>query len=227
MAKIGVYGPKTRKLQSRLTRQAINLSQKCANVHLYLGSKESVDPEITDIQSTTFFEVPDRAYQLDTISIDIYFEAMSESALDFSRFGMISPVGNENTIKVHVDDMKCKLGRWLVVGDIIEVPFFERDGKKAYWEVTDVDDKPSYEKFYVTVSMSPLGDTRETRDIAVDRSDIGINDRINTQQDQSFDEMVPFEGITAPDETPPADPEPVDNRRDKQGSFLDDPDKTY
>jgi len=223
--KIGVYGSKTRKMQRSLTREAFALTFKCANVYRYLGSDESATPSIDDIQTTTFFEVPDRVYDQNTVEINIYFEAMNESQMDFSRFGMISPLGNEQTIRVHLDDMKC-LGRWLVVGDVIEIPFFERDGKKAFWEVTDVDDKPSYEKFYVTVSIATLGDKRETKDIPFERSTIEIDQALMGQQDADWEAEVPYEGIDTPAQPEP-DPKPVSNRRPKQGSFLDDPTKTF
>lgn len=226
--KIGMYGEKTRKLQRSLTRETFALTFKCANVYRYLGSSESTEPSINDVQSTVFYEVPDRAYDSNAVPINIGFEQMSESQMDFSRFGMINPLGNEQTVRVHLDDMAC-LGRWLIVGDVLEIPFFERDGQKSYWEINDVDDKPSYEKFYVTLSIAPLGDTRETREIEIDRSGFDISEQVRQHQSVEFEEQLPYEGLVMPDEPDP-DPEtmePVSNRRPKQGSFLDDPTKTF
>ena len=60
--KLGIYGPKSREFQKKIAKQYFDLSPKEANVFLYLGSRESIEPSINDIQNKVFFEVPDRAY---------------------------------------------------------------------------------------------------------------------------------------------------------------------
>lgn len=218
----GMYGDKTRKMQRKLSHQLFELTFKTANVYKYMGSAESETPSINDIQSKVFYEVPDREYEDNPININIAMEPMSESAMDFSRFGMINPMGNEQTIRVHLDDLDC-LGRWLIVGDVIEVPFFARECDKAFWEVTDVDDKPSYEKFYVTVQITPLGDSRATQDIPFERSTLPMSDSVQDAQEQEQEAQVPYEGVGSETD----EQVPYDARRKQQSSFLDSPFTTF
>jgi len=215
----GMYGEKTRKLQRSLSQQIFQLAFKKANVYRYLGSSASFDPSIDDIQVTVFNEVPDRKYASDPVPINIGMEPAQESLIDFSRFGIISPMSNEITIRIHIDEFEKCMGRWLIVGDILEIPFFTRECDKAFFEVTDVDDKPSYERFYVTARIRPAGDTRETREIPLERSNFDFNEIKQSEQDQQAKEMVPYEGIGEEVN----EWEKVDSRRSKQASFLDDP----
>lgn len=219
----GMYGEKTRELQRKLSRQMFELAFKEANVYKYLGSSESFDPDIDDIQVKVFNEVPDRKYDSNPVKINIGMEALQESPIDFSRFGIISPMSNEITIRIHVDEFKDCMGRWLIIGDIMEIPFFEKDCDKAFFEVTDVDDKPSYEKFYVTARIKPAGDTRETREIPLERSNFDFNEIKQDEQDQSAESEVPYAGIG--DEVD--EYEKVDSRNKKQADFLDDPFATF
>lgn len=219
----GLYGERTREMQRKLTYQAFQLTFKSANVYRYLGSAESVTPDIDDIQSKVFYETPDRVYADESVPISIAIEPIPESQMDFSRFGIIAPMSNEVTIRVHVDEFEKCLGRWLIVGDVLEIPFYKRECKRAFWEVTDVDDKPSYEKFYVTVTISPLKDSRKTHDIEKDRSNFDFNQEIQEIQDQEAFDEVPVAGIGNEVDAG----EPVDPRRKKQRSFLDDPDAEF
>lgn len=224
--KIGVYGPKTRALQRRLSAEAFGLTFKTANVYLYLGSRKSVDPKTSDIQSTILFETADRAYQAEPIEISIAMDAPMESAMDFSRFGIINPISDEWTFRVHLDEFEC-LGRWLEVGDVFEIPFYERDCEKAFWEVTDVDDKISYEKFYVVVKASIVNDSRKTREVPLERTNSDLLDDMMLDMDAEFESDVDREGLDNNDplEFPPD--EPVDYRDKRQASFLDDPEKIF
>ncbi len=222
--KIGVYGDKTRRFQRNLTYQLFQLTFKTANVYKYLGSRTNSTPSINDIQNKVFYEVPDRAYSTDTVEINIGMEPLSESAMDFSRFGMLNPMAGEQTFRVHQNDFAC-LGRNLIVGDVLEIPFLERDCKKAFFEITDVDDKPSYEKFYFTIQAVPLGDSRTTREIPVERSNDDLMSGIMDDTDAEVAEQVPYEGLD-PTQTEDWDGtvpyEEVDYRDEKQSSFLDD-----
>jgi hypothetical protein len=121
---IGVYGDKTRRFQRKLTRDLFGLSFKSANVYKYLGSRENPEPDIDDIQNKVFFEVPDRAYSGSPKTINIGMDPMRAEKMDFSRFGLINPIQDEQTFRVHVDDMEECLGRWVIVGDVFEIPFF-------------------------------------------------------------------------------------------------------
>lgn len=219
----GLYGERTRKFQRSLSRQIFQLAFKEANVYMYLGSASSMSPSIDDIQSTVFGEIPDRVYAADPVKINIGMDPMPESSMDFSRFGIISPMSNEMTIRIHIDEFNDCMKRWLIVGDVLEIPFFTRDCKEAFFEVTDVDDKPSYEKFYVTATIKPAGDTREMNEIPLERSNFDFNEIVQGNQDKEAEDMVPFEGIG--EETD--EQNPVDPRRKKQTDFLDDPFATF
>lgn len=226
--KIGLYGPKTRSFQRKVTKEMFGLSFKTANVYAYLGDRSNENPDIDDIGSTVFYEVPDRAYADSPVNINIGMDSLPESALDFSRFGLINPMQGEQTFRVHVDDFKC-LGRDMVVGDVFEIPFFERDCKKSFWEVTDVDDKPSYEKFYFVIHAVPLGDARTTREIPINRSNSDTLSDIMVMADEDQEAAVPFAGLDESiidDEFVPPE-EPVDSRNEWQSSFLDNPDMPF
>lgn len=223
--RIGVYGRKTRDLQRRMTYEAFKMTFKTGNVYKYLGDRHSIDPNINDLGNITFSEVNDRAYDKESYPIYIGMEPMSENAMDLSQYGIINPMGDDITIRVHVNDFEC-LGRPIIVGDAIEIPFY-RDGecREAFFEVSDVDDKPSYEKYYYTVTIHPMNDSRKTREIDLDRSNEDVFSDVMQEADEKYEEEVPFEGL---DEglvdgefTPPS--EPVDYRNKKQKSFLDDP----
>lgn len=222
--KIGVYGPKTRKFQRRLAAEMFGLTFKDANVYMYLGSRDSVAPHINDIQNQILFEIPDRAYSVTPVNIMIGMEPLGESGMDFSRFGIINPIGDEQTFRVHVDEFTGCLGRPLIIGDVFEIPFFERDCKKAFWEITDVDDKPSYERFYYTVKATVISNSRKTREIPIERTNEDIMGVVIDGLDLAFDQQISQTGL---DPVPTPNPEPVDYRNKKQASFLDDPTKVF
>jgi len=221
---VGVYGPKTRQMQRAISYQTFQMTFKIANVYRYLGSRASVEPSIDDIQNLTFFEVPDRAYDKNSVPIHIGMEPMPEGKMDFSQFGIINPLGEELRIRVHINDFYC-LGREITVGDALEVPFLAKDCDPAVFEVTDVDDGPSYEKFYVMVTIVPMNDSRKTREVEMNRSNDTLFDRVMDAADDKQEQDVPHEGLDESeiDSDYLAPLEPVDYRRDNQKSFLDDP----
>ncbi len=221
LGKIGVYGPKTRTLQRRLSYEAYGLTFKTAIVWRYLGSKTSLNPSLTDVPTKVFWEVPDRAYSDVMVQIPIAMEPLPEIKADFSRFGYIDPLQNENLFRVHIDDFE-PLGRYLVVGDVFEMPFFEKNGKKVFWEVTDVDLKTEYEKFIAIIHASPLGDSRKTNDIPVDQSNDDLLTQLMVEADDEFIGQVPVQGLTL---EPEPEPEDFDQRSELVTGFLDDPTK--
>lgn len=220
--KIGVYGEKTRRLQRRISGELFGLTFKDANVYMYLGSRANDNPDINDIQTKVFYEVPDRAYSEKTVNIMIGMEPMGETGLDFSRFGIINPIGDEQTFRVHMDEFEGCLGRPLIIGDVLEIPFFGKDCDKAFWEITDVDDKPSYERFYYTIKASVLADSRETREIPIDAGNSSFMDEVMQDSKEEYDQQVPHEGFDEP-----AEPKEVDYRNKTQSSFLDDPNNVF
>jgi hypothetical protein len=88
-----------------------------------------------------------------------------------------------------------------------------------------VDPDISYEQFYVVIHAVPLGDTRTTREIPVERSNEDLLNDIMSQTDENAESVVPYKGIDEgevdPDFTEPT--EEVDYRKSNQKSFLDDP----
>jgi len=223
VGKIGVYGSKTRSLQRRLSYEAFGLTFKTANVYRYLGSRANDAPDIDDIQSKVFFEVPDRAYSDEPIPIPVGMESLPDTKTDFSRFGLINPLQDETRFRVHVDDF-LPIGRELIIGDVLELPFFEKHGD-AYWEITDVDFRSEAEKFTVVVSATPLKTSRATREIIVDKDNESIMDDIMAGLNTVYQEQVPVEGVYLnPEEQPVED---IDYRNDLQAGFLDDLNKTF
>lgn len=222
--RVGVYGPKTRRMQSELSYQTFQMTFKIANIYRYLGSRTNENPHINDIQNTTFFEVADRAYDDTPVPVHIGMEAFQEGKMDFSQFGIINPLAEEIRIRVHERDFYC-LGREIIVGDAVEIPFLMEHCRKSFFEVTDVDDDPSFEKFYFVVTIKPMNDSRKTREVDLQMSNEEIFNDMMNQSDEQYEKEVPFEGL---DESPVDDSwqqpeEKVDYRKKHQKSFLDDP----
>jgi hypothetical protein len=147
-----------------------------------------------------------------------------ESSMDFSRFGLISPLTSEKTFRVHIDDFET-LGREAIVGDVFELPFFEKDGKKALYEITDVDLKLEYEKFIAIIKATPLTDARTTAAIDKNRSNDFMMSDIMDEADEQYSEVVPSLD-PAYDPIDVVETE-VDYRKQNQASFLDDPDTIF
>ena len=225
--KIGLYGSKTRRLQRCISFEAFGLSMKDALVYLYLGDVKNLDPKVTDIGSTVFFEVPDRAYSNMPIAIPVGMELMSESAMDFSRFGLINPLGDEDNFKCHIDDF-VTLGRDLMVGDVFEIPFHSKNGRRALWEVTDVDYKSEMEKYTVSIKASPLAASRKNDELSgiINRTNDDFLIDLEEAQDTVWEEQVPTNDLQF-DVEAPAEINPVDKRRKEQADFLDDPSKSF
>jgi hypothetical protein len=223
LGKIGVYGVKTRALQRRLSFEAFGLTFKIAKFWLYLGSKTSDNPSINDIATKVFWEVPDKKFSANFIEVPIGMEPMSEVKADFSRFGYIDPLQNENLFRMHIDDFQW-LGREPVVGDVFELDFFMKDGRKAIWEITDVDHKSEYEKFIVIINATPLSDNRQTADIPINGSNSDLLETFMDEADLEYQEQVPNREISPDPDPTPSD---VDYRDPLQSSFLDDPTKTF
>lgn len=221
--RIGVYGPKTRALQRSLSFEVFGLTFKVANVYRYLGDRSNMSPDIDDVHSVVFNEVPDRAYDVNPVEIPIGMERLSEGKMDFSRFGVLMPMQEENLFRVHIDDFDA-LGRELITGDVFEMPFYAKDGKKSYWEITDVDLKLEAEKFIAIVYAAPLGTSRVTREIPVDNSNDDLLMDIMLDNDDELANSVKSE---EPQFADIPTPEAVDYRFPDHASFLDDPDKEF
>lgn len=221
--KIGFYGSKTRALQRRLSFEIFGLTFKQANVYRYLGSRESVAPSINDVQIKVFSEVADRAYDQVPVEVPIGMERFSEGKMDFSRFGILNPIADETMFRMHIDDF-APLGRDMIIGDVFQLPFYDKDGNGSFWEVTDVDLKQEAEKFIAIIYATPLSSNRATREIPVDNS----NDDVLTDIMNGFDNEVSDDVMTeTPSYDEPTVKDDIDYRSDIQEDFLDDPFKSF
>lgn len=228
--KIGVYSEQTREMQKRLSFERISLTWKTAFVWKYLGNATNDNPNIDDIQNIVFLETPDRAYERYPVQIPIHYEPLPEEAMDLSQFGIISPSSNQMTFRVHIGSFEDDaLGRYLIEGDVLEVPFLEQDGQTAYFEVNDVDKKSEFEKFFVIVRADIMNDKRETSQIDDKNTNApqisSIMDELEERQKEDVDQggldSSEYDNVDAPAQ------EEYDPRNPNQGSFLDDPDAEF
>lgn len=223
--RVGLYGPKTREFQKNLTYEAFKMTFKTGNVYKYLGDASNENPNINDIGKNTFFEIQKRAYDKTAVGVYLGIESPSESKMDLSQYGIIDPSAEELRVKIHTNDFYC-LGREIIVGDAIEIPFYERDCKPAFFEVSDVDRDQSYEKFYFNLTLKPMNDSIKTQELDIERSNENLFDEVKEEKDQQNEERVPYEGI---DDSPvyASDPaqeeESTDYRNKKQSGFMDNP----
>lgn len=221
MGKIGVYSEKTRNLQRKLSYEVYGLSFKEAKFYLYLGDKEADVQDINVFHNKVLFEVADRLYSDQPISVPVGMEQYSDSKADFSRFGLINPLTDEVRFSIHIDDFET-LGREIVVGDVFEMPFFEKDGKKAFYEVTDVDFKTEKEKFICVFHASTLDKSRATRDIELNRDNFDFMEQLSEDGDDYISDIINTDE-TASDFEEVTQKKNVDYRNKQQASFLDDP----
>lgn len=222
LGKIGVYGNKTRDLQRRLSYEAFGLSYKQAYFYLYLGSSVNHNPSINDVQTKIFSEVPDRAYSPEPIGVPIGMDPLSESPMDFSRFGILSPMTEEYRFKMHIDDCYA-LGRKPVIADVFMLPFYDTGDNQSFWEITDVDEKPQAETYTIIITATPLVKSRVTKEIAVDNS---ADDFLTSLMDEFDVEVSDDVSLKNPEYEQNIDPNKVDEidyRDPKQQNFLDDP----
>ena len=201
-ARVGMYGDKDRRLQKTLSFEKTSLTFKTANVYKYLGSEANgTDASINDIQDAIFMETPDRAYDPDPVEINISMDDLSEQAFDLSKFGIISPIGETQLFRVHVNSFDTDgLGRYLIVGDILEIPFLQQNGNDsqlAFFEITDVDRKMEFENFYVTVTTVPVKDTQETAGIDGIPSNSDALSELQDQLDAAYNEDFTESGLNA------------------------------
>lgn len=229
--KIGVYGTKTRSLQRRITYEAYGLTFAWVNVYRYLGDATSDIPDKEDINTTVFFEVPDRKYDLNTINVPVGMEPLTDEQMDFSRFGIINPLSDEKRFTIHIDDLG-DIGRDLVVGDVFEIPYYERtedpfyepQGKRVFWEITDVNKDLMIDKYILVFHATPLSKNRKTSNIPVDDSlDDDFTAIINAAEEEYSDDVKTSEPTFEDD----PQKEEVDNRDSVQSNFLDDPNNRF
>ena len=224
IGKIGVYGDKTRRLQMRLSYEKVSLTHKLARVYKYLGPYTGGD-EYT-IPDPIFLEVRDRMYATEPEEINIAYEPINESSFDLSKFGIISPMDNDVfNFKVHLLSFEeSELGRFLIVGDILDIPFLTEDftgeEKHAWFEVTDVDSKNVNETFFVNITAKPLKRAQENLDIEHDNHNQDILDILDDAIEAAQEVDVPLEGFDGD-----TNRDQVSPFRDEVDDFLDNPNK--
>lgn len=246
--KIGLYQQKDRLFQRNISFEKTALSWKTANVYRYLGdATQGAGALITDIQDTLILENPDRRYDTNPVEINVAYEEFNESPFDLSKFGIINPLGNTNIFRIHVNSFDVDgMGRYIMVGDVLEVPFLVTNGNagnKAFFEVTDVDRKMEFENFYVTVTTVPIKDSQEFEDINEIPSNSDALQGLQDELDKAYQATFTDGGLTPEpslyverdyvDDDYVDDPatviytdgttKPYDPRPDKAESFLDDP----
>ena len=195
--RIGIYGDKERSLQKRLSYEKTSMSYHPVNIYRYLGSAiNTPNAAITDIQSPLWLETNDRDYDSEPVMINAHVEQLQESSFDLTRFGIISPLQDVQLFKIHVNSFDPdQLGRYLIVGDVIEVPFWEKDGIKAFFEITDVDRKTEFENFHVTVTCEPIKDSQEMEEISDIPTNSDVLDTLQSSLDTEFEKDVVNVGI--------------------------------
>lgn len=244
--RIGVYGQKDRLLQKTLSFEKVSLSWHPITVYKYLGdSTLGAGSSITDIQDNIFMENRDRRYDPNGIIINAHVEQVDDQPYDLSAFGIISPLGDTQIFRVHINSFEADgLGRYVMTGDVIEVPFFQdRNGNNMFFEVTDTDEKPSFENYYVTITTTRVKGSQEMEEIEGIATNSDVLADLQAQLDETFIDSYAEGGlaseptlfverafvadgfwdvastITYTDETPRTDYEPHPN-----DDWLDDPD---
>lgn len=224
--KIGVYGEKTRLLQKKLSYERISLNWKTVLVWKYLGSRINATPSIDDIQDPIFLENPDRAYDTEPVEINAYWEPVQEQMMDLSQFGIMNPLGDTQTFRMHSYSFEADgLGRYIIVGDVIEVPFMSIDGKKALFEVTDVDRKKENETYEVIVTTVPMKSRQETVEIDTDNDGAELLEDLLGRIEDVYDDVSEEGFDTSEIAVDNASDVKYDPRPNYATDFLDDPSK--
>lgn len=128
---------------------------------------------ISNIQDKILLENRDRDYQDSAIMLKGYYDLVNVST-DLSRFGIEIPTANYQ-IKVNFNSCVMKLGRPIVIGDIIELPSetqYTTDLRpiKRFLEVTDVtwdatSYTPGWRPTLLLITAQPAMASQETQDI--------------------------------------------------------------
>lgn len=140
---------------------------------------ELMDYSITNINNIQddwgFLENRDREYCTTPVALKGNYD-ITDGTTDLSRFGLEVP--DTTTLKFHFNSMVSKLGRPIVVGDIIEIPSqteysVNMVGIKKYVEVTDVNwaadgFTPGWTALILRVIAAPMMAKQETMSIVGD-----------------------------------------------------------
>lgn len=237
--KIGMYSDKTRQLQKRLSYERIWLTWKTCLVYKYLGSLTNPEDErsINDIDNIVFMEINHKAYDPNPVEIPVWFERMDGEETDLSRFGYISPIQGEERFNFHTGSFGegGDLGRYIIEGDVIEIPFLEQDGKPTRFEIVDVNRKGEFETFSIVTKGKILDDSIHSQDIPdVNTNEPMISDIMSHLTDEQK-KIVEDSGLDLKDYGFVDEEESNEERilydsrngNKNQKSFLDDPSREF
>lgn len=150
-------------------------SQKNADGTLATALDEELDGKIQD---AILMENRDRRYSDDAVRLRGSYK-VSESELDFARFGMMLS-GDVVQMEFSKSEIERLCGRRFVVGDVIETPHLRDigiDGRpmNRYYEVKSIIRSPSgwdhaYENHIIAVTLRPIKDSQEFIDL-MERTD--------------------------------------------------------
>lgn len=155
---------------------------------------------IGNIQDKILLENRDRDYQTDPIQLKGYYDLINVNT-DLTRFGIEIPSANYQ-IKINFNTCVERLGRPMVIGDILELPSETQyttslQPIKRYLEVTDVtwdagSYTPGWQPINLLVTAEPAMASQETQDIFgdlakhVDSSGLFSTDDGNNTMYQDF-----------------------------------------
>jgi hypothetical protein len=168
------------------------------NLHKYLGPQntgnisatEAGGTSITSIQDMLFLENRDRKYDTSVYTMRTQFR-VNDSDFDLTQFGLFL-TGDTIFATFHLNDMIDTLGRKIMVGDVLEMPFL-----KDFYPLDDTI-SVALKRFYVVqdatraaegfsplwyphlwrVKLAPLVDSQEYKDILnnIDMNGDGVID---------------------------------------------------
>jgi len=135
------------------------------------------DQSPLNIQDLLFLENRDRKYDADVYVLRGYYR-VNDNDFDLTQFGLFL-TGDTIFLTVHLNDMVEKLGRKLMVGDVIELPhlkdYYPLDDSievalKRYYVVQDATKSaegfsPTWWPHLWRVKLQPLVDSQEYKDI--------------------------------------------------------------
>ena len=167
--------------------------------------------DVSNVQDKVLMENRNRDYAQIPVALKGYYDLVNIST-DLSRFGIEIPTARY-MIKVNFNATVAKLGRPIVIGDIIELPSetqYTPDLKpiKRWLEVTDVtwdasSYTPGWKPINLLVTVDPAMATEETQDIfgdlanTVDSSGLFGTDTNTMYQDYStVDQTIAQEALS-------------------------------
>lgn len=163
-----------------LIRQHFNIGGTGLHVHKYIGPKidksGNTDTDITTIQDVLFLENRNRKYDQTVFELVGHYQP-KDSEFDLTEFGLFLSSDNI-AITLHTNDMIARLGRSLIIGDVIELPHLKEDtipdpDKGPVLKYYVVDDSmrwasgygPSWYNHIWIVKLKPIFDSEEYKDI--------------------------------------------------------------